>query len=139
MRFIQPFKTACNELGLLEDDNYWTHCFTEVSLWRTGSQLRLLFISALIYGELLDPLSLWMQFRIHICDDLPHRLHHRNDIPNSLVDPHFDYGLFLINDRLQGTWDKSIETFHLPSIQFAWGSNEGNRLLREQYNYDQGS
>jgi hypothetical protein len=97
------FKEACLVLHLIEDDREWSHCFREAYLFSSGSSLRDLFITALTYGQLVDPLSLWLEFRDSICDDLDHKL--RQLIPDNDFDatanesdfyygsPIFDYGL----------------------------------------------
>ena len=69
-----------------------------------------------------------------ICDALPHRIRSFTTVPADFVDPHFDYGLFLIAQklRLQG---KVITEFGLPAPVLPW-DRLINPLLSEQLNYN---
>ena len=78
------FQAACVALGLLEDDREWIDCLTEASVFATGSQLRTLFVTALVYGPVADPRALWDRFATSICDDLPRLLARRDDLPPSV-------------------------------------------------------
>jgi PIF1-like helicase len=129
------FKAACTVLGLLEDDHEWVDCFTEAVVYATGAALRTLFITALIYGAVTDPSSLWVQFHDRICDDLPYRLQQRNDVPQNLMDAHINYGLFLISQVL-ADFGRALADFHLPLPQYDWGCNDGNELITAELDYD---
>lgn len=89
------FQAACVAQGLLDNDTEWISCFTEAITFSSGSSLRTLFGTALVHGHVSDPTALWEQFAHHLCDDLPHRLLSMNGVPNNLIDPHLDYGLYL--------------------------------------------
>jgi PIF1-like helicase len=132
------FKSACQALGLLEDDKYWISCFEEASVWATGKQLRDLFVSTLTYGDVIDVCDLWNRFRESLCDDLQYVLGRRDDVPADLEDAPYDYGLYLIQKSLV-LLGKSLHDFGLPSPVHDWGLAEGNRLLQQEYAYDQGS
>ncbi|XP_077252555.1 uncharacterized protein LOC143891952 [Tasmannia lanceolata] len=70
-RIIYPdFKSACNSLGLLEDDNEWHQALQEASAWASGRQLRHLFASILTSCEVTDPLGLWETHWRDLSDDL---------------------------------------------------------------------
>ena len=56
------------------DDQEWTKCFQEAYLFSSDHSLRNLFVTALVFGQLIDPMSLWLEFRDSICDDLQHKL-----------------------------------------------------------------
>ncbi|KAJ7241917.1 hypothetical protein B0H12DRAFT_998444, partial [Mycena haematopus] len=58
---------------------------------QTGSRLRQLFTTLLLFCEPSRPAVLWEQFRHHICDDLAHRLRTMNHDPTE--EDVFDYGL----------------------------------------------
>jgi hypothetical protein len=55
------FQAACLAKGLLEDDQEWINCFTEAVIFSSGYTLRMLFVTALLYGEITDPSGLWSQ------------------------------------------------------------------------------
>ena len=111
------FQAACQALGLLEDDTEWIQCFTEASVFSTGYSLRILFVTALLYGNVTDSADLWTRFQANICDDLPRRL--PSPLPSqsaSVENLHHDYGLYLISRSLS-EYGKSLTEFGLPSPQ----------------------
>ncbi|KAJ7722556.1 hypothetical protein DFH07DRAFT_686879, partial [Mycena maculata] len=59
---------------------------------QTGSRLRQLFATLLLFCEPSHPHHLWIEFRAKICDDLAHclRIMGRNDLHNDDV---YDFGL----------------------------------------------
>jgi hypothetical protein len=95
------FRAACIALGLLADDGEWFQCFDESKHFATGRALRSLFVTALINGDLSEPVKLWERFRADICDDLPRRIaRDYPSVPADSLDAHLDYGLFLIAEQL---------------------------------------
>ncbi|XP_077251255.1 uncharacterized protein LOC143890447 [Tasmannia lanceolata] len=55
--FLCPdFRSACNSLGLLEDDNEWHEALQEASIWASPHQLRHLFVSILTSCQVTNPL-----------------------------------------------------------------------------------
>ena len=102
----ENFRAACLARRLLEDDGEWVSCPTEVVRISTGASLRILFVSAIVHGEVMEPHMLWEQFCTDICDDLLRRLHDRfPNIPPDFVDPHINYGLYMI---AQGLWSRGL-------------------------------
>src|SRR5271168_1510159 len=93
---LPTFHAACLARGLLEDDNEWRQCLQEASHMATGHQLRNLFVTILRDCSPSDPLALWVEFRVNICDDLHHALHLCNIIPDPTQDQVLDYGLYLV-------------------------------------------
>ena len=87
---------------LLEDENEWRQCLEEAAHMASGHQLRILFVTILCDCTPFDPLALWLQFKVHLCDDLQHALHSKNIIQNPTEEQVFDYGLHLINQILHG-------------------------------------
>ena len=108
------FQAACVARGLLEDDKEWIQCFEEVTLFASGDSLRTLFVTALTNGVgLADSTLIWNRFAEKFCDDLPHRLRLRTDIPEDLVNPHLDYGLYLLAEMLESA-GKTLQICGLP-------------------------
>ncbi|KAF8171130.1 hypothetical protein BJ912DRAFT_813083, partial [Pholiota molesta] len=58
----------------------------------TGTRLRHLFVTLLLFSDLAQPEALWNEFRIHICDDLHYRLRAMG-IAAPSEDDVYDYGL----------------------------------------------
>lgn len=82
------FQAACVARGLLENDNEWTECFEEASLFASGKSLRALFATLLVHGGITNAVAIWVQFAHRFCDDLPHQLENWPNIPEDLPDPH---------------------------------------------------
>ena len=131
------FKSACIALGLLEDDAEWTRCFEEAILFSSGRSLRILFTTALLYGDITDPLKLWNGFCNSICDDLTSAIE-RNEalrVPQGLHDADLDYGLYFISIILADS-GKTLQDFELPNYINDWGRTVGNELIAAELNYD---
>ena len=91
------FHQACLAHGLLEDDNEWRQCLQEAAHMASGHKLRNLFVTILHDCSPSDPLALWLEFRVHICDDLQYALHSKNIFREPTEAQVFDYGLYLID------------------------------------------
>ncbi|SAM09603.1 hypothetical protein [Absidia glauca] len=150
----ETFKQACLQLHLIDDDREWIRCFKEASLFSSGSSLRNLFVTALTFVQLTDPVSLWAAFRDSMCDDLDHKLNRLfpgNQLYTSTDDtafydgqPSHDYGLYLIETTLNEL-SKSLGDFNLLLFKHNWtealnqstGSGRtDNSLVDEQLTYD---
>ena len=93
------FHAACIARGLLEDDGEWNQCLEEASEMQTGTCLRYLFTTILLFCTPSQPDQLWKKFRHHICDDLAYRLHAMG-LANATNDEICDYGL---NEKRAGS------------------------------------
>ncbi|KAI8559660.1 hypothetical protein RHMOL_Rhmol04G0190600 [Rhododendron molle] len=102
------FKSACVARGLLEDDDEWIQCLQEAAIMKTGYQLRRLFCVILTQCSPLQPLELWKRFSINICDDLTHKIHTLFAIPNPTETHIEDYDLYLLNQMLEETVDRTL-------------------------------
>jgi hypothetical protein len=140
-------------LHLIQDNREWDQCFAEARLFATGRELRRLFITALLQAQLSNTLTLWKRHCIDICDDLSNRLinllgdHFTTQLlPQTFTNdnPAIDYGLYLIDDRLQGH-GKSLQTFDLSQLLCDWQSLlescdgnqiETNPLIRRALAFD---
>ena len=133
---LTTFHQACLACGLLEDDNEWRQCLQKAAHMASVHQLRNLFVTILCDCSPSDPLALWLEFRVHICDDLRHALHSKNIVLDPTEDQVFDYGLYLIDNILHGS-NKSLHDWStMPLPQNDWAAVVGNRLIAEQRSYD---
>ncbi|OBZ81125.1 hypothetical protein A0J61_10827, partial [Choanephora cucurbitarum] len=71
---FDTFREECQALHLIEDDQEWFKCFPKAVVFVSGSSLRSLLISALLFQELNQPAALWNEFCLSICDDLDVRM-----------------------------------------------------------------
>jgi hypothetical protein len=63
------FRDTCFGHGLLESDEQWHRCLDEDATVQRGHGLRNLFAVILIESNPADPLRLWEDHKIDICDD----------------------------------------------------------------------
>jgi hypothetical protein len=134
---FNTYKEACFALGLLEDDHEWNLCLQEAGQMQTGYVLRNLFATILFHCNPTTPAVLWDKYRHQICDDLLVKLTNLFPNRNFSEEEVYDYGLHLI-DHILRNWGKSLaEIPGMPPVVGNWGAvDEGNRLLREQLNYN---
>ena len=130
------FHAACLAHGLLEDDNEWSQCLQEAAQMASGYQLRQLFVTILRDCSPSDPLALWLQFRVHICDDLQHALRSKNIVQNPTEEQVFDYGLYLIDQMLHVSNKRLRDWPSMPLPQMNWEAAVVNRFIAEQQSYD---
>ncbi|POS81780.1 hypothetical protein EPUL_005830, partial [Erysiphe pulchra] len=112
------FKDACVARQLLEDDGAWSRCFEEAAGWSLGG-MRVLFVMALVSGEVTDPVRLWERFKAAICEDCEYRIRRTYGRTEVTVEESFDYGLFLIEQELS-EYGRSLGNFQLPSVTLDW-------------------
>ena len=124
------FHDACRARGLLHDDGEWLLCLTEASQIQSGTSLRYLFTSMLLFCQLTAPENLWLRFRDDICDDLS------THVPNPTMDRVYDYGLFLLNHILAESGYDLNRFPNMPSANLDWSHLIGNNLITEQLSYD---
>lgn len=103
---------------------------------QTGTRLRQLFATLLLFSDLSQPEVLWNEFREHICDDLDRRLQ-AMEITDRTPNMIFDYGLFLLDKNLQGSGRSLSEWTSMPQVQQDWQSRTLNSLIADQLNYNQ--
>ncbi|KAG1501484.1 hypothetical protein G6F53_011072 [Rhizopus delemar] len=125
------FREACQALHLIEDDQEWFKCFSETVEFVSGSSLRSLFVSALLFQELNEPKSLWDRFCLNICDNLDVRIAQlgllnqlcSDDTSNAFHQnlPKLDYGLYLLEQALIDA-GKTLADFNMPGPLFHWRS-----------------
>jgi hypothetical protein len=128
------FLEACLARGLLEDDGEWRQCLAEASHMQTGSRLRQLFATLLLFCEPSRPAHLWEEFRHNICDDLARRLQTMGRQPTD--DDVYDYGLFLLDKLLQESSRSLKDWPTMPLPQLDWDAAIVNPLITEQLDYN---
>jgi hypothetical protein len=132
------FHAACIARGLLEDDGEWSQCLEEASLMLTGTRLRHLFTTILLFCAPSQPDQLWERFRTHICDDLPYRLHTLG-VNNASENEVYDYGLYIIDNILHESGHSLSDWPSMPPLQRQWEQYSVNEMIAEQLNYDRSS
>lgn len=129
------YRQACLARGILQDDGEWRNCLSEAAEMQTGTRLRQLFATLLLFCNPSEPARLWEDFCAHICDDLAHRLR-RMGFEDPSDGDIYDYGLFLLEKILQES-GHSLFDFEMPVPQRNWAAAADNPLVAEQLDYNQ--
>ncbi|CAJ0641618.1 4542_t:CDS:2 [Entrophospora sp. SA101] len=69
------FKEACAILGLLQNGEEWDQCLAEAAQVQTGSQLRNLFATLLLFCDPVRPENLWEKYFYALSDDMQFQVH----------------------------------------------------------------
>jgi hypothetical protein len=124
----KTFREACIARGIAENDREWELALEEGKEFKTGSSLRILFLTGLRMNLISDAANLWEKYKEALSDDLPRRLQELQyqrglHLPDDLDAAHIDYALYLIELELKdesANQIKSLRDFNLPSVQFDW-------------------
>ncbi|XP_020113189.1 uncharacterized protein LOC109727463 [Ananas comosus] len=133
----ETFRSACQALGLLGDDNEWRAALSEATLWCSACQLRQLFVTILLYCEVTDPLKLWEEFWESFADDIVHKLQtilglQNLRMPQVELQNHVLFELEILFNK-NGS---SLAHFKLPIPNRMVVNQLNNRLLREELDYN---
>ena len=129
------FHATCVARGLLQDDGEWHQCLAEASVVQTGTRLRHLFATIMLFCCPSQPDRLWDQFRRYICDDLSFHLRTLG-IHNASDNDVYDYGLYILDNILQESGHNLNDWPSMPQLQRHWEQQTVNRMIAEQLNYD---
>uniref|UniRef100_A0A803KUF8 Uncharacterized protein n=1 Tax=Chenopodium quinoa TaxID=63459 RepID=A0A803KUF8_CHEQI len=136
---IHPtYKAACHALELLTGDNEWHEFLHEAVIWATGTQLRNLFVTILLFCEVSDPKDLWEKHWEALSDDITHRQRQRLGIANlSLTKEQLrNYALYEI-EKLLNRENRSLIDYHgIPLPDATLLQDSGNRMVLEEQSYD---
>ncbi|XP_039690573.1 uncharacterized protein [Medicago truncatula] len=134
----QTFKETCNALGLLNDNKEWNDALNEASQWATGTQLRELFVTILLYGEVADIGKLWETNWKTLSDDIVYKKrilfqHSRLELNDEQIQ---SYCLIEIDKILvrAGSYLSDFDGMPLPNSE-SFEATE-NRLIVEELSYN---
>ncbi|XP_021974611.2 uncharacterized protein LOC110869685 [Helianthus annuus] len=128
------FKEACYAYGLLNDDKEWNDALSEAKLWASGSQLRELFVTMLLFCEVNRPAQLWAQNWEILSDDILYLKRRLFMFPGlHLSDDQLkNYCLIELNELLEKN-GKSLSDFtDMPQSDTSLLDKMDNRLIREE-------
>jgi hypothetical protein len=78
------FREACQALGLLGDDQEWSHALTDSAQWASPYQLRQLFVTFLLFCEISDPLKLFIEHASHMSEDFIYQINRLSSSASNL-------------------------------------------------------
>ena len=70
---LDTFKQACVANGLVNDNQVWRQFMLEAVDNIIPRQMRKTFAYLLVFGNVMDPLQIWEEFRDRLCEDYMHR------------------------------------------------------------------
>lgn len=63
------FQEAALKSGLIENEEEWIDCLEEAKMVKTGRQMRELFVSIIIHGNVTNYRQLWDQYKEDLVED----------------------------------------------------------------------
>nr|GMD12780.1 ATP-dependent DNA helicase PIF1-like [Ipomoea batatas] len=84
-QITSSFRDAAEKLGLLAGDFIVEESLNEAVLFQMPSSLWTFFATLLIFCDISNPISLWMKYKTHMCQDLLRTGLHTNAEAESLV------------------------------------------------------
>jgi hypothetical protein len=77
------FRLACQSLGLLGDNQEWSHALNDTAQRASPFQLRQLFVTILVFCEVSDPFKHFGDHSSHMSEDIIYRMNRVSSILNS--------------------------------------------------------
>jgi hypothetical protein len=109
------FWLACQSLGLIGDDQEWSHTMHDASQWATPYQLRQLFVTILFFCEVAYPLKLFTGHSSHMSEDITYRINRISMSPNNSSMENFVTSSLLFEmEKLLRDAGYSLSHFSLP-------------------------
>ncbi|XP_035837311.1 uncharacterized protein LOC110893612 [Helianthus annuus] len=134
----ETFKEACYAYGLLNDDKEWNDALSEAKLWASGSQLRELFVTMLLFCEVKRPSQLWSQNWEILSDDILYMKRRLYMFPGlHLSDDQLkNYCLIELNELLEKNGKSLVDFPDMPQPDTSLLDRMDNRLIREELSYN---
>ncbi|XP_071726987.1 uncharacterized protein [Rutidosis leptorrhynchoides] len=132
------FKDACFARGLINDDKEWTEAISEATLWASGSQLRDLFVTILLFYNVSKPLKLWETHWEALADDILRKKRKLYNYPDLILNEAQlqNYCLVEIQAILNKNGKSLADYPDLPQPDQSFLTQMDNRLIREELNYN---
>ena len=131
------YKEACFALGILGDDSEWSNALRQAAQWATGTQLRQLFITIILFCEVGDKKALFDSNWQVMIEDIQYRLQQTFNRSNYNISEEKlrNYLLVALEDLLN-KHSSSLEENNLPQPQSLNIRNLTDRVFQEELNYN---
>jgi hypothetical protein len=131
------FRLACQSLSLIGDDQEWSHAMHNASQWATPYQLRQLFVTILLFCEVVDPLKLFIDHSSNMSEDITYRIDQISTSSNiSSMENFVTSSLLFELEKLLRDAGYFLSHFSLPIPNDIGTASTENRLLLDELNYD---
>ncbi|XP_021979692.1 uncharacterized protein LOC110875797 [Helianthus annuus] len=134
----ETFKEACYAYGLLNDDKEWSDALSEAHMWASGSLLRELFVTMLLFCEVNSLGQLWEKHRETLSDDILYKKRKHFMFPRLQLsnEQRKNYCLVELDELLEKN-GKSLHDFaDMPQADTSLLNAMDNRLIREELSYN---
>ncbi|KAH7653509.1 DNA helicase protein [Dioscorea alata] len=131
------YREACFALGILGDDSEWSNALIQAAHWATGTQLRQLFVTIILYCDVGDKKALFDKHWQLISEDIHYRLRQTFRMTNyTISDEYLRNYLLVALEELLNKHSSSLEDNDFPRPQSLNMNNLTDRLLQEELNYN---
>ncbi|XP_038695498.1 uncharacterized protein LOC119992778 [Tripterygium wilfordii] len=129
----QTFKEACNAMGLIGNDREWHDAMQEATEWATPHELRNLFVTLIVFCEVIDGNKLLQVNLNSMQEDVIYRLRSRLQMQNLTISDEETKNQVLVEleSLFKGTGSSLAEN-GLPTPANQVTQEIGNRMLREE-------
>lgn len=125
----ESYRAACQALGLLGDDQEWSHAINDAAQWALPYQLRHLFVTILLFCEVTDPKRLYDKHASQMSEDITHHMRCSSSQTNNS-----SRDLLIELEKILRDNGYCLSHFNLPIPE--GNDSEENRLLLDELNYD---
>ncbi|KAJ1260553.1 hypothetical protein BS78_10G241500 [Paspalum vaginatum] len=132
-----PFREACEALGLLGDDQEWSHALNDAAQWASSYQLRQLFVTMLLFCQVTNPRKLFDEHAPQMSKDIMYQMNHNStQVNNTAADLFVTSSLLFELDKLLKDAGYSLSHFNLPIPEYIGSASSDNRLILDELTYD---
>ena len=110
------YRSACQALNLLENDQHWDNCINDACETSTPSQIRALFGIILTTCSPSAPTELWEKYKSKMSEDILHRKQlETSDMTFDFTSEIYNYTLVIIEDLCVRMANKPLQDLGMPS------------------------
>ncbi|XP_038709423.1 uncharacterized protein LOC120004225 isoform X1 [Tripterygium wilfordii] len=133
----ETFKEACNAMGLIGNDREWNEAMQEAAQWATPHELRNLFVTMLLFCEIIDGKKLFEANLKNMQEDIIYRIRDRLAMQEvSISDEETRNQVLIELETLLKGSGSSLSEHGLPLPLNEMAHDFGNRMLREEMSYN---
>ena len=127
------YRSACQALNLLENDQLWDNCINDACETSTPSQIRALFGIILTTCSPSAPTELWEKYKSKMSEDILHRKRlETSDMTFDFTSEIYNYTLVIIEDLCVCMANKPLQDLGMPSPNRTAAVSTCVELDREQ-------
>ncbi|XP_065572469.1 uncharacterized protein LOC136034899 [Artemia franciscana] len=110
------YRSVCQALNLLENDQHWDNCINDACETSTPSQIRALFGIIVETGSPSSPTELWKKYKSQMAEDILHRTQlERSDMTLNFTTEINNFTLVMIEDLCLFMANELLKHLGMPS------------------------